>query len=271
MGKKNRKSQIFLFILISYAHLWLLYGIGKLLDIQFSYNPLQPGGVLVLLGVPASLIAAFAVTLITQGIEGPRRLFNRSLACRFSPIWYLAAVIIPVVVTTVSTVVAVFFTEAIVPERFFSTSFPIGLLTFFLIYDGLGEEIGWRGLALPQLQERLGSLGGNIVLGIAWALWHLPLFFMPGSSQYGSSLVQYVYLLTCWSIVIGLLVNRARGSVLVAILFHETVNFIAFTIHYPHTYVHIVWGVAALIAIVFLPKPLIKVPFKSAICSSSGT
>jgi len=270
MGIKNRRTQLTLFILISYAHLWLLYGIGKLYDIQFSYDLKQPGGLLVLLGVPASLIAALVVTLIADGSEGPRRLFKRSLEWRFSPIWYLAAVIIPFVVTALSTIAAVVFTEAEVPERWFSPSFPIGFLIFFLVYDGIGEEIGWRGLALPQLQERLGSLGGNIAIGIAWALWHLPLFFMPGSSQYGSSLPLYVYLLTCWSIVIGFLVNKARGSVLVAILFHETANFIAFVIQYPHTYVEIIWGMSALIAIVFLPKPLIKVQFKAEMHNNLG-
>jgi len=128
----------------------------------------------------------------------------------------------------------------------------------------LGEEVGWRGLALPLLQDRLGSLGGNILVGIIWALWHLPLFFMPGSFQYGNSLIIYVYLITCWSIVIGLLVNKAHGSVLVAILFHESANFIEFTIRYPQTYyVLFMWGVAAAIATVFLPRPLFKLQWKS--------
>jgi hypothetical protein len=87
---------------------------------------------------------------------------------------------------------------------------------------------------------------------------------MPGSFQYGNSLIIYVYLITCWSIVMALLVNKAQGSVLVAILFHESANFIAFTIRYPQTYyVLFMWGVAAAIATVFLPRPLFKLQWKS--------
>lgn len=66
-------------------------------------------------------------------------------------------------------------------------------MVFLLIYIGLGEEIGWTGLALPRFQESLGSLGGSMVVGVLWALWHLPLFFMPGSSQYGISLIGFIY------------------------------------------------------------------------------
>jgi membrane protease YdiL (CAAX protease family) len=219
-----------------------------------------------MVGVPASLIAAIIVTLVTGGRECLGRLFKRSLEWRFSPIWYLVAVSIPLAVTFVSTLAAVTVIGATVPERWFSPSFGVAFLAFFLIYNGLGEEVGWRGLALSHLQERWGSLGGSIVVGVLWALWHLPLFLMPGSSQYGSSLGLYVFLLTCWSIVMALLVHKARGSVLVAILFHEAANFVAFTIRYPHRYVHLVWGVVALIAAAFLPKPRLRLPLKTDAC-----
>ena len=101
---------------------------------------------------------------------------------------------------------------------------PLGVMLFFLIYDGLGEEIGWRGFALPEFQKRLGSLGGSIIVGILWAVWHLPLFFTPGSNQYGDSLIPYIYVLTCWTIVMALFVGKARGSILPGILLHESAN-----------------------------------------------
>ncbi len=259
MKKQSRKMQLILFVGISYAYLWLLFGIGRLFDIPFSNDPRQLGGVLVLLGVPASLVAVILTVLVTDGKGDLRRLLNRSLQWRFSVRWYLASVLTPVLVTFVSAIAAVIITAAEIPANWFSPSMPIGFMIFFLIYDGLGEEIGWRGFALPRLQENLGSLGGSIANGILWALWHLPLFFMPGSSQYGDSLFLYIYLLTCWTIPMALFVGKARGSVIPAILFHGSANFVAFAIKYPHILMLLFWGIAAIIAAVFLPKPLLTI------------
>ncbi|MBN2297168.1 MAG: CPBP family intramembrane metalloprotease [Deltaproteobacteria bacterium] len=218
-------------------------------------NPGQVGGILYLAGAAAPLIAAILVTAIAGGKQGIFDLFKRSFCWRFSPAWYLAAVAIPLAVTAVSTLAAIGFNDARVPDRWFSPVFGGGFLVFFLIYDGLGEEIGWRGFALPRLQTLLGPLGASIALGCIWSLWHLPLFFMEGSFQYGKSIFVYIYLLTCWSVVITMLVNRARGSVLVAILFHESANFIAFTVNCPQMYYGLVtWGLAAAVSMVFLQK-----------------
>ena len=264
IGKQKENPLLFLFIFVSYALIWLLYGIGDLLDIPFSMDPSQLGGLLFLFGAAAPLVATIVSIVVINGKQGLNHVFRRSFEWRFSIIWYLIAVLIPFAITAASTWAAISFLNAEIPNDWFSPSFGIGFLLFFLIWDGLGEEVGWRGLALPLLQDRLGSLGGNILVGIIWALWHLPLFLMPGSFQYGDSLLIYVYLITCWSIVIALLVNKAEGSVLVAILFHETANFIAFTIRYPGTYyVLLTWGVAAVIAAIFLPRPLFKWQWKS--------
>ena len=271
MKKQTQRIQLILFVVISYSYLWLLFGIAKLFDIPFTYDPQQLGGLLVLLGVPASLIAAILVTLMTGGREELRRLFKRSLEWRFAPLWYLAAISTPLLVTAASTIAAIWISGAEISDNWFSPYMPFGFMVFFLIYDGLGEEIGWRGFALPRFQESLGSLGGSVVVGVLWALWHLPLFFMPGSSQYGDPLIPYVYLLTCWTIVMALFVGKARGSVLPAILLHGSANFVAFTVSYPHTYVNLFWGIAALIALGFLPRPLITLGKRTDLMKNSDT
>ena len=263
MDKQSRKTQLILFIVISYTQLWLLFGIGRLFDIPFTYDPRKLGGALVLMGVPSSLIGAISATLLTSGRDELRRLFKRSFEWRFGLIWYFAAVSAPLMVAAASTIAAVVISGVELVENWFSPEMPLGFMIFFLIYIGLGEEIGWRGFALPRFQERLGSLGGSVAVGILWALWHLPLFFMPGTSQYGTSLISFIYFATCWTIVMALFVYRARGSVYPAILLHGSVNFLAFAIRYPHQYTNWFFGIAALIAIVFLPRPLITSRKKS--------
>ena len=258
MEKPAKLSQLILYVVLSYSILWILVGIGKLFEIPFTYDPRQMGGLLVLIGVPAALIGATTSVFITYGKDGLHHLLKRSLRFRFNIIWYIAAVSTPLAIAAASTLTAVSISDAEIPNKWFSPSMPLGFMIFFLVYNGLGEEIGWRGFALPELQNRLGSLGGSIIVGILWALWHLPLFFAPGSSQYGDSLVVYIYLLTCWTIVMALFTYKAQGSVLPAILLHESANFFSFAINYSKQYVFLYWGIAAFIATIFLPKPLVK-------------
>lgn len=260
--EKQKTHNLLLFILLAYGQIWTLYGIGQLFDIAFSMNPQHLGGVLFVYGAAIPSISAIISTLITEKKEGLRLLFRRSFQWRFPSILYLSAFLTPILVNVLNTIIAISFLGAKFPEKWFSPIFGMGFLLFFLLHNGIGEEIGWRGLALNVLQKRLGSLGGNLCLGFLWAIWHLPLFFIKGSLQYGDSTIIYIYLLTCWSIIIGMLVNKSKGSILTAILFHETANFIAFAIRYPGTYyVFLIWGFAAGIAIVFLPRPLFKIPW----------
>jgi len=258
MANQTSRSQLVLFVVVSYSILWFLFVIGKFFEIPFTYDPRKPGGLLVLAGVPASSIGAAIAVLMVNGSGGLHQLLKRSFQWRFNPIWYIAAISTPLLIAAASTITSIWIADIETPKNWFSPSMPLGVMVFFLIYDGLGEEIGWGGFALPEFQKRLGSLGGSIMVGILWALWHLPLLFTPGSNQYGDSLIPYLYVLTCWTILMALFVGKARGSILPGILIHESANFVSFAFHYPRHYVLFFWGIAALIAIVFLPKPLIK-------------
>ena len=271
MNIKSGRSQLILFIVISYAYLWLLFGLGKLLDISFSYDIQEPGGILVLFGVPASLFAASLVTLITCGKDALRQLFRVSLNWRLGPKWSLFGLLTPLLVASACGAAAVWINGDKIRDSWFSPSMPLGFMIILLVYIGLGEEIGWRGFALPRFQASLGSLRGSIATGIFWALWHLPLFLMPGSSQYGHSVLIFIYLLTCWTIPMAVFVGKARGSVIPAILFHGSVNFLAFAIHYSYRYFYLFWGITAIIAAAFLPRSLVWTGKRSALddCSDA--
>jgi membrane protease YdiL (CAAX protease family) len=77
-----------------------------------------------------------------------------------------------------------------------------------------GEEIGWRGFALPHLSRRLGLASASIVLGVIWASWHLPFFFIPGTDKSGQSFAVYLVTVTAVSVAMAWLFWRTNGSLL---------------------------------------------------------
>jgi membrane protease YdiL (CAAX protease family) len=87
-----------------------------------------------------------------------------------------------------------------------------------------GEEVGWRGYALPRLAARLGLGGASLVLGMAWALWHLPLFFIAGSGSDGQSFPVYLLHVTALSVAMAWLYWRTGGSLLLTMLMHAAIN-----------------------------------------------
>ncbi len=93
----------------------------------------------------------------------------------------------------------------------------------FLFAGPLNEEPGWRGFALPRLQNRYSPLVASIILGALWGLWHLPLHLM--GVYYGGALGAVIRIQEIpRAILFTWLYNRTRGSLLVMILFHAAIN-----------------------------------------------
>jgi len=102
---------------------------------------------------------------------------------------------------------------------------------FILFFGPVPEELGWRGYALDGLQARYNALVSSLVLGVVWALWHVPLFFMHGTFQHeqlGFNTPNF-WSYMCGTVLISVLFtwiyNNTHRSTLSAILFHFMVNF----------------------------------------------
>ena len=105
-----------------------------------------------------------------------------------------------------------------------------GVLLLILI-GALGEETGWRGYALPQLQRRFSPLASSLILAVVWFGWHLPQFFVIATYR-DSGPVQYVGMflgLACGSVVLTWLYNRSGGSILLVALWHGLYNVVSGT------------------------------------------
>ncbi len=101
----------------------------------------------------------------------------------------------------------------------------VALLVFG--FNGLGEETGWRGFALGALQQRFGAVKGTLVLALAWASWHAPLFGIVETYRVmgpAALLGGFGLGICAGAVVLARVVNRTGGSVLAAALWHTTYN-----------------------------------------------
>lgn len=99
----------------------------------------------------------------------------------------------------------------------------VGALFLWIFTYGIGEEVGWRGFALPRLQEKMSALNATLVLGVLWALWHLPIFFYVFDPAIA---VGWFFGLMCGAILFTWMYNSTDGSLLAVVLWHGTFNFI---------------------------------------------
>ena len=177
--------------------------------------------------------AALIVEGVTKGRAGVRALLRRLLIARVGLVWYLIAIFGFAGVCAA----AVLLHNAFNPGRAMPLlSHQIGLPAGFaaipfvavlFIFVGIinGEELGWRGFALPRLQARFNSLHSSLMLGVIWTIFHLPLFFTKtGSSQADMSFVSFLLGTVALSVLYTWIFNNTRGSVFLAYLFHASAN-----------------------------------------------
>ena len=163
------------------------------------------------------------VTAVLSGRSELRDLGGRVAAWRVPVLWYAVALLLPPAVTLLRTLIENS-TGVVGPFELQ----PIAVLSLVVFVLVAGEEIGWRGFALPRLQERHGPWVASAILGLVWSLWHFPLFFMPSMPQYGTPFLSYMPYLIALSVIMTVLAGFTRGSVIIATVFHGSVNTIGF-------------------------------------------
>jgi membrane protease YdiL (CAAX protease family) len=235
--REFERKNLFLFFTIAFGWSWLLWLPSVVIsitdnrslmywiyDVEMSVGLglIAIGGIFSTFG---PLVAAFVVTGLTEGREGVRRFWRRFWNMRLPGVWLLVSFLLPLLLIALPRLLAV---PVGYPLQLAWASQPALLVGWFLNNltrsGGMSEEFGWRGYALPRLQARWNALVSSIILGIVWAVWHLPLWFLAGSSQQGSSFWQFLTSLVLMSVLYTWLFNNAQGSILVAVVFHAVGN-----------------------------------------------
>jgi len=164
------------------------------------------------------------VLAITRGKTGVVGLLRRMVRWRVGLQWYAAALLLPIVVTLTAVALNILLLGA-QPSSSAAEfgGLPSVIPTFFilLLIPGIGgawEEPGFRGYTLPVLQNGSSALFAALILGVLWALWHLP-FYITGVDD-SSEMVQII----AWTVTFAWLFNNTRGSVLLAMMMHAMSN-----------------------------------------------
>lgn len=187
-------------------------------------QPLGDFAGLVAIGAFGPAIAGVVCTGIVDGRNGIAELVRRIFAWRVSWKAYLFALVVPFLLAFLPLVLFSFFGgPAIQTEKlaFLPALMPVFLA--MLVAGGLNEEPGWRGLALPLLRARHGSLIASLIVGIFWGIWHVPLYAM-GTPILMASLIGFIILVTLVSILFTALANYTNDSIWIAIVFHAAYN-----------------------------------------------
>ncbi len=226
------KHSLVAFFLLAYAISWSLWLPAAAWQ---GALPAPAPLVLVFLGSFGPTLAAILLTAATGGRPGLRDLLGRLRLWRVGPLAYLPVLLGPAVVVLCAVGLHALLGGA---APGFSDQVPAGLPLYVvlpalvpifllgLVFGGpLGEEIGWRGYALPRLQTGRSPLRASLILGALWGDWHLPLFWIAGISQAAMPLLPFLLWTVALSICFTQVYDHTRGSLLIAVLFHHAVNF----------------------------------------------
>ncbi len=161
------------FLVLAYAFSWSWW-----VPLALSGAVVEPGTFAprYLPGLLGPLVAAVTVTAIIDGRPGLRDLLARTLRWRVGLRWYAVAVLAPVGLFVIAGAVTGTWPELFDFGRYpgLAATSPLFAWLFAVVINGLGEETGWRGFALPHLQRRYRQLAAVAILALAWAAWHAP-------------------------------------------------------------------------------------------------
>lgn len=236
------RHRLVLFFVLAYAISWPLFILAGVTRVAWITVP----------GLFGPAIAAVIAASASGGSPALRRLLVRFMIWRISVFWLGFALVFPAASYVIASVLA--------PATSGSPTFSAGRQWYLIlaIYLGLylvviGEELGWRGFALPVLQSRWSALASSLVLAIPWTIWHFAIMINPVAPNLGSiSGLAFIPFVFAISIIFAAVFDNTNGSLLAVLAYHASGDTAGFFLNLTTQAYDINVGINVLVALLFV-------------------
>jgi membrane protease YdiL (CAAX protease family) len=200
----------------------------------------EMGALYIALFTVTPIASASILTFRRRGSQGLKELLGRIFDFKriAKSRWYMAIILLSPLIFLFSLALIVLLGMPVPPALTPLAALPAVLPFFFLL--ATGEEVGWMGYAFESMQARDGALRAALVLGMVWALWHVPFFVFMTSDPFVLT-AQFLTLMGT-RVLVAWIFNNTGKSVFAAILFHAVDN--AALVAFPEIKAIVPWGSA---------------------------
>ncbi|WP_436911998.1 CPBP family intramembrane glutamic endopeptidase [Halosimplex marinum] len=209
------------FLAITYAFTWLIQGVVVAAGLEASWTQ----SILIGFGGFGPPVGAAAVIWASGG--DLRKWVGQFFRWRIGLRWWAVALGLPFLILITGSALFVLLGGPVDLSTFPFPGIYLFVLAWGTVWGGGQEDLGWRGFMLPLLQERYSALASSLLVGVAWAGWHLPLFLNAATTHGAWPLSQqllWIVSILSGSVLWAWMYNSTGGSVLAVAVFHAGVN-----------------------------------------------
>lgn len=229
-NERNVKAFFLLTFVYSWT-LWLPFVFAGISGVKISgtFSALRNSATM--LGAFAPLLAAITMIAWKAGWSEVKKYLQQAFNLRAKIRYFALAVVLPLIITAATHYIANFTGIDRLPRTLLPENLPVPaiilIIPYFLamlVVGGGQEEFGWRGYAQEPLQQRFGMLGGSIVLGTIWGIWHLPLWFMPGEGHSNYPFLAFLLYTISLAVIMGWMYNASGKKLVITWITHAMSN-----------------------------------------------
>jgi len=225
----NRRG-IFIFYLLTYSFAWGLSALFLFFPVWMvaRFGQVTLWNPVIFATVWTPTIWAFVLAFALDGAAGLRDLLIRVFRWRIKLRWYLISTVGTAFLALSARFVQAYLNHTPFPPAFEFATWPslawYGLSMLVVDPGPIGEDPGWRGYALPRMLQRFNPTVASVLLGVVWAVWHLPAFLFSGMPQSTLSLGWFLLAIVSLTVLMSWVAINTRGAVIPAILMHWAFN-----------------------------------------------